>query len=122
MPILPRPTTKTLFFAMLVSSLFQRLADPGEIGLADMSPIIESEFIDAAFLERRDGSQEFTLVGKIGIGWAQYGPDLTRSFQASLDIEEIGLNACRARLIEARFNDPAGLGLALEVAAFIPGP
>src|SRR5262249_25791962 len=120
MPILPRPTTRTRFFAMF-TSLIHRLADPGEIGLADMAPIIEREFADAAFLETGDSRQEFGLARKIRIGRTQDGPDLSCPFEAALDIEEIRLYACGIRLIEASFNEACHLGLALQVAAFIPG-
>ena len=49
----------------------QRIADPGEVGAAQMAPVVEGQLIDAALAQRCDGGQELALGREVGVGGAQ---------------------------------------------------
>src|SRR3569623_739421 len=80
----------------------QRLFDPVEIGAAEMSPIVEREFIDAAGAQGLHRGKELPLARQIRMRRTQDATQLgVRTAQAPANVEQVGFHAHGAGLIEA---------------------
>ena len=87
-------------------------ADPVEIGVADVAPIVEGDFAHSAGAKRPHRRQEFAFCLEIGIGGTQDAPKRSRAAQPTFDVVEVGFDAARARFVEAGFDDPGRLARA----------
>src|SRR5215211_5691277 len=98
-----------------------RLADPGEIGRAQMPPIIKSDLANTIGGERGNGAKKFLALYKVGIGGTQDGAKRAAAAQPALDVEQIRLHARGTKFIETCLDDARRFDERGDIASLIPG-
>ena len=92
----------------------QRSANPGNVRVAQMPPVVEGQSPSISFFpqgsRRRPGSR--LPPREIGVGRSQDAPKFPAPFRRRLKIEDLGLHPRCARLVEACFDDARGTGQA----------